>query len=311
MFSLSLRFRLPAAMLALACFAALAVGWSAYRAVANWAQVSVTDRLGLLAESHARSIERRWDRLLSELSVQARSAYAVTSLDEIAKWMELGPHDLKAVVAYYRDDPALDAAARMERTGADHGHGYSWRHAPIHETYLSALRQFDYADVYLVSDKGRVVYSVAKGPEFGRLLSDPQLVGSSLAKVVATARDMPGGGPAILDFAPDTLNGGALRAFLAQRFKSSEMDSDASGTLVIAIDTSFIDHVLAATAGATRDIRSYVVGADGFLRSNSAARLGTGPRARRSITGARRIIAADSSVWKAGMGSASSLRAVR
>lgn len=278
-------------MLALACFAMLAVGWAAYRTVANWAQDAVRDRMALLADSHAHAIERRWDRLLSELSVQARSAYAVTSLDEIGKWMELGHHDLNAIVSYYRDDPALDAAARMERTGVGHKHGYSWRHAAIHETYLSALKQFDYADIYLISAKGRVVYSVAKGPEFGRLLSEPDLADTGLAKVVASARAMPGGGPAVLDFSPYVTSGGAARAFLAQRFQSSAVDTDASGTLVIAIDPTFIDHVLSTTAGAARGIKAYVVGSDGFMRSSSAARLL--PGAPRETLDHRRAAGAD------------------
>jgi methyl-accepting chemotaxis protein len=260
-------------MLALACLAALAVGWSAYHAVTVWAQDAVRERLSLLAESNAKGIERRWGQLRSELSVQARSAYTVTSLEEIAKWMELGPYDLRTVLSYYRDDSALDPAGRMARTGAGHNHGYSWRHTPIHETYLAALKQFDYADIYLVSAKGRVVYSVAKGPEFGRVLSEPDLAETGLAKVVAAAAALPLGEQAVLDFAPYAPLGGEPRAFLAQPFWSSEADSEAAaGTLVISVGTAFIDNVLATVAGGSRGINTYVVGADGFMRSNPASR---------------------------------------
>lgn len=260
-------------MLALACLAALAVGWSAYHAVSVWAQDAVRERLGLLAESHARGIERRWERLRSELAVQARSAYTVTSLEEIGKWMELGPYDQNAILSYYRDDAALDQAGRMARTGAGHHHGYSWRHIPIHETYLAALKQFDYADIYLVSAKGRVVYSVTKGPEFGRLLSEPDLARTGLARVVAAARALPAGEQAVLDYAPYDIVGGEPRAFLAQQFRSTESGDVVEGTFVIAVDTAFIDNVLATVAGAARDINTYVVGVDGFMRSSPALRV--------------------------------------
>ncbi|SEF90714.1 Methyl-accepting chemotaxis protein [Bosea lathyri] len=278
-------------MLALACLAALAVGWSAYHAVSVWARDAVHERLNLLAESHAKAIERRWDRLRSELSVQARSAYAVSSLDEIGKWMELGPHDLKAVTSYYRGDASLDQDARMTRTGAGHPHGYSWRHLPIHQTYLAALKQFDYADIFLISHKGRVVYSVTKGPEFGRLLSEADLADTNLAKVVAAAATAPAGEQVALDFTPYDLAGGEPRAFLAQQFRSVEDDSDAQmGTLVIAISTSFIDNVLATISGASRDISTYVVGNDGFMRSDPAARrLASAPR---ETLDQRRLVAA-------------------
>ncbi len=61
-------------MLLLACLAVLAVGLSGYRAVSLWAQEAVNERLGVLADGRAKALERRWDRLLAELAVQAHSA---------------------------------------------------------------------------------------------------------------------------------------------------------------------------------------------------------------------------------------------
>ena len=153
-------------MLALALLAALAVGSSAYLAVSNWAQGAVRERMHALAESHVRAIERRWSQLRAELAVQARSAFTVSALDEIGKWMEARPARLcEHSRPLSRRIGSLSLAERIARTGREHRHGYSWRHVPIHETYAAALKQFNYADIYLVSRKGRVVYSVTKGPD--------------------------------------------------------------------------------------------------------------------------------------------------
>ncbi|PTM43189.1 methyl-accepting chemotaxis protein [Bosea sp. 124] len=272
---LSLRVRLPAAMLGLACLAVLAVGLSAYRAVTVWAEDAVEERLSVLAEGRARALERRWQRLGAELSVQARSAYLVSSLDEIRGWMEL-PEERARIVAHFQGDGLPDRDERMQRTGAGQSHGYLQRHAAIHDTYLAALQQFDYADIYLVSPRGRVVYSVTKGPEFGRLLSDPDLAETGLAKVVAaaaTAADE----PSMRDLAPYDVIGGEPRAFLAQRFRNPA-SGELVGTMVISISPAFIDNTLASIAGASLDIMTYVVGADGFMRSDPAARrAGTAP----------------------------------
>lgn len=267
---LSLRVRLPAAMLLLACLAVLAVGLSGYRAVTLWADEAVRERLGVVAEGRAKAIERRWQRLGAELSVQARSAYLVSSLDEIRGWMELAD-ERAAILRYFQADGAYDRFERMQRTGAGQRHGYLRRHEEVHDTYLAALQQFDYADIYLVSPNGRVVYSVTKGPEFGRLLSEPDLAETGLGKAVAAAATTIGDDPTTLDFAPYDVVGGEPRAFLAQRFYNPA-SREPVGTMVISVSTAFIDNALMSIAGTSHGIATYVVGADGFMRSDPAAR---------------------------------------
>ena len=263
-------------MLLLACLAVFAVGLSGYRAVTVWAEEAVSERLGVLADGRAKALERRWQRLGAELSVQARSAYLVSSLDEIRGWMEL-PEERRVILGYFQGDGVFDRAERMQRTGAGQRHGYLQRHMAVHDTYLAALQQFDYADIYLVSPKGRVVYSVTKGPEFGRLLNEPDLAETALAKVVAAAGMTADDDPAVLDFSPYDVVGGEPRAFLAQRF-FNPASQEPVGTMVISISTAFIDNTLASIAGTSHGVATYVVGVDGFMRSDAAARrAGTAP----------------------------------
>jgi len=263
-------------MLLLACLAVLAVGLSGYRAVTVWADEAVRERLGAVAEGRAKALERRWQRLGAELSVQARSAYLVSSIDEIKGWMEI-PEERAKIIGYFQADGAYDRLERMQRTGAGQQHGYLRRHEDVHDTYLAAMQQFDYADIYLVSPSGRVVYSVTKGPEFGRQLSEPDLAETALAKAVAAAATTVGDNPATLDFAPYDVVGGEPRAFLAQRFYNPA-SREAVGTMVISVSTAFIDNALTSVAGTSHGISTYVVGADGFMRSDPAARrAGTAP----------------------------------
>jgi methyl-accepting chemotaxis protein len=264
-------------MLLLACLAVIAVGLSGYRAVSIWAEEAVSERLTVLAEGRARALERRWSRFVSELSVQAHSAHHVSSLDEIRGWMEL-PEQRAAIIDYFQQGGALDAEERMARAGLGQRHGFMKRHVEFHGTYLAALRQFDYADIYLVAPNGRVVYSVTKGAEFGRLLSEDDLAGTGLAKAVAAAAVTGIDQPASVDFAPYDLVGGAPRAFVAQRFYNPASHQPV-GTVVLSVGPAFIDAALMSVAGDTGDVRTYVVGSDGFLRSDPAARLaGRSPR---------------------------------
>lgn len=258
-------------MLLLACLAVLAVGLSGYRAVSIWADEAVRERLTVLAEGRARELERRWNRLVAELSVQAYSAHQVSSLDEIRGWMEL-PEQRATIIDYFQQGGALGADERMGRAGLGQRHGYMRRHLEFHGTYLAALRKFDYADIYLVAPNGRVVYSVTKGAEFGRLLSESDLADTGLAKAVAAAAVVGVDQPAAVDFAPYDVVGGEPRAFVAQRFYNPASHQPV-GTVVLSVGSSFIDAALASVAGTSLDIKTYVVGSDGFLRSDPSARL--------------------------------------
>ena len=268
---MSLRVRLPAAMVLLACLAVFAVGWSAYRAVSIWAEEAVHERLNVLAEGRSRALERRWQRLVAELAVQARSADQLSSLDEIRGWMEI-PSSRTAIIEYFQGGDMPDAAQRMQRTGAGQDHGYMKRHGEIHRAFRGALTRLEYADIYLVAPNGRVVYSVTKGGEFGRLLSELDLAETGLAKSVAAAATADGDDPVSLDFAPYDPAGGQPRAFVAQRFYN-QVSGHVVGTIVVSVDTAFVDSALASIAATSHEIVTYVVGSDGFMRSDPAARL--------------------------------------
>ncbi|MDP3600975.1 MAG: methyl-accepting chemotaxis protein [Bosea sp. (in: a-proteobacteria)] len=264
-------------MLLLACLAVLAVGLSGYRAVSIWADEAVRERLTVLAEGRARELERRWNRLVAELSVQAYSAHQVSSLDEIRGWMELS-EQRATIIDYFQQGGALGSDERMGRAGLGQRHGYMRRHLEFHGTYLAALRKFDYADIYLVAPNGRVVYSVTKGAEFGRLLSESDLADTGLAKAVAAAAVVGVDQSAAVDFAPYDVVGGEPRAFVAQRFYNPASHQPV-GTVVLSVGSSFIDAALKSVAGTSLDIKTYVVGSDGFLRSDPSARLaGRSPR---------------------------------
>lgn len=268
----SLRFKLPTSMFALACLAAIGVGFSAYSAVRSSLEDSVRNQLLAGAENEAHDITRRWSQLEGEVSVQARSAFASASLMEMAKWMEIGVDDHKAIVNYYTGNTSRSVEDRIALTGADHRHGYSWRHGPIHQTYVSARKMFGHADIYLVSQKGRVVYSVTKGKEFGEDIEGPLLAGSGLAKLFASLKEAPPGTQKAVDFAPFAATDGAMRAFIGEPIY--EVDDTATsgqrqiGVFVSVIDLPLIDSVLNATAGRKSAARVRLFGADGTGRSS-------------------------------------------
>ncbi|WP_439499041.1 methyl-accepting chemotaxis protein [Bosea sp. (in: a-proteobacteria)] len=267
----SLRFRLPFAMVALAALAAASVGYVAYYSVKTWADEAVRQRLHAAAESEALAVERRWEHIRAEVAVQARSAFAVASVEEAEKWMEFAERDLAEIQHYYRGDDRIPLAERLAKTGQGERGGYAWRHGAIHETFASVYKQFGHADIYLVSAKGRVVYSVAKGREFGELLDSRELAGTGLAKAVATVKGGEPGQQGLIDFASYAPAAGEARAFLAEPLYALDTKPGEArrqvGTLAVALNLQTIDAALAATARRRSGSRVFITGADGTLRS--------------------------------------------
>lgn len=271
----SLVFRLPAMMIVIACLTGLAVAISAYFAVSHSTQEAVTSRLNDLADSHSRALARSWEHARADLVVQADRTFTASSLVELAKWTGQGGETLQTVLDHYRGGEKMSPADRVAITGKGHDHGYSLHHVQVHETYASVMAQAGFADILLVSNTGRVVYSVTKGAEFGRLISDPDLVHSGLGRVVDRARLALAGEIASVDFAPYDVVGGDARSFLALRIDApaSKAGDAPQGFLVVSLGSAFIDDTLAVSTGGLRFTTAHVVGADGLLRSGLRARL--------------------------------------
>jgi methyl-accepting chemotaxis protein len=268
-----LRFKLPFMMLLLAMVAAAGVAYSAYGTVRDYLSTSVEERLAADASGEASAVTRRWKQLEAEIDVQASNAFAAQALEEMSKWMELGDGDRKAIVDYYQGEGKLTVDQRLKLSGRAHRHGYSWRHGPVHDTYSAVLTKFGYDDIYLVSPKGRIVYSATKGIEFGQLVTDETIKGTGLAAVSAAANGAPVGSHFMADFSAFAPSGGKPRAFIAQPIHEGEEHGVTNatrkylGTLVYSIAPGVLDSVLSQTKANGSKARAFLVGADGGLRS--------------------------------------------
>jgi methyl-accepting chemotaxis protein len=268
-----LRFKLPFMMLFLAMVAAAGVGYSAYGTVRDYLSTSVEARLVADASGEASAVTRRWRQIEADIEVQASNAFAAQALEEMSKWMEIGEDDRRAIINHYQGDGKLTLEQRLQLSGRTHRHGYSWRHGPVHDTYGAVLTKFGYDDIYLISPKGRVVYSATKGPEFGQLIEAGALKDTGLATVAAAALGAAPGSRHITDFASFAPAGGKPRAFIAQPIHEGEEHGTSGaarkfmGTLVYSISPRVLDEVMSQTRVNGARARAFLVGADGRLRS--------------------------------------------
>jgi methyl-accepting chemotaxis protein len=270
---LKLRFKLPLMMLLLAISAAAGVAYAGYGAVRDYLSASVKARLVADASGEASAVTRRWRQLEAEIDVQSSNAFTAQALEEMSKWMELGDGDRKAILDYYQGQGKLSPEQRLQLSGRAHRHGYSWRHGPVHDTYSAVLSKFGYDDIYLISPRGRIVYSATKGVEFGQLVTDGVVKDTGLAAVSVAANGAPRGSRYMADFSAFGPAGGKPRAFISQPIYEGEEHgvSNATrkyaGTLVYSIAPRVLDDVLSQTRSNGARARAFLVGADGSMRS--------------------------------------------
>lgn len=163
-----------------------------------------------------------------------------------------------------------------ELMAADDGSRYSTAHAvhhPVVRRFLTDARDTTgYEDVLLVNQQGRVVYSVAKGPELGASLAEGALADSALGRVVREAAAAPSPNDiAFADFERYLPAFGEPAAFLA----SPVFDGPRRlGVLVVHLSADRLNGIMNSAeawrrVGLRETGETYLVGVDGTLRNDS------------------------------------------
>jgi len=179
---------------------------------------------------------------------------------------------------------------------------YSIVHRRYHATMLALRDAKGFYDVLLIDVTGNVLYSVEKKPDYGSNLLTGAGAGTNLGQIVAKVLAKGAALPVASDFAAYAPSGGAPAAFIAAPVKSPE--GQLLGAIAFQVGTDGLEAMLRRADGLGETGQVYLVGADGYLRSN--LRLSPEPAllARRSESeAATRAFAGETGIIEAlGMG---------
>ncbi|MEM9033050.1 MAG: adenylate/guanylate cyclase domain-containing protein [Actinomycetota bacterium] len=180
--------------------------------------------------------------------------------------------DAAAVLLQLRYRAALDSG--LDPTVVDDpGDGSAWTelHRELHPIASEIVQQFGLTDLLLVEPRAaRVVYSYAKGPDLGTSLFVGPFSGSAVASSVARVLDEPGEGVVYGDqstYVPTLFE--PVGAIAAPVLDGDEV----GGVLVFLHPARRLTEILTADqswddAGFSETGESYLIGADGALRSD-------------------------------------------
>jgi signal transduction histidine kinase/ActR/RegA family two-component response regulator len=196
------------------------------------------------------AIERAFEARLHEASVLAADPYVATAFDELcAAYRSAGGAAGRAVIGH--DRRRFDAPADYR---AVHD-----RHAP----YLSRwVDEQGYYDLLLLDAKnGETCYSVQKESDFAQVVAEqPTSLRDVWREVTATRK------PALSDTRPYAPSSNAAAQFVAAPIVEH---GAVVGVVALQISIDSIDRVMGERAGMGRTGDSYLLGADGRLRSDS------------------------------------------
>ena len=300
-FGLDLRGRIILVLLVAGALSALVTSWLGFQSGRDGLTERITSQLAGRRDVVAKAIERDFGEARDHLIALTDDVTVRTALSQLPGAFErLGDERLDAepldrLRGYYAEvflpqlvledgaEPVVDAfvpdgdsarAAQFlyvvpqegDAPSILAGSSYARIHERIHPTFASLVNALDYRDLFLIGPDGRVLYAVAKEPDFATDLQDGPHSQTGLARAFRAARDE--GGARFVhvedyDFYRPSL--GAPAAFMASPVYDG---AEFLGVVAVQLSSERIDRLLGDDVGLGATADTFIVGVDGRLRSN-------------------------------------------
>lgn len=251
--------------------AAAATGWVVIDGLAAERRTSAEKLLIRAMKTDRERVERYFDQVDRVLRLLADSRYTREAIMEFAvAFDELGdgaPRILRRL--YVDENPYLPHRRQSLVAAADDDSWYSELHGNYHPWFRATLEVIDVRDLFLVSEAGDVVYSVAKGDLYGERLTQGANGATKLADVfrqILWSRKPEA--IIVADFTGSRQGPGAETAYLGTPVFAR---GERIGSLVLQLDAAVLQRLMARGARIGTDVSSYLVGDDLGIRAASQA----------------------------------------
>ena len=254
----SLSLKLIAGYVGAGLIAAVSVGGGAYIVASNIVEKDIQHQLELATDGILHGLEVYMDSVDSDLQFLSSTGKTKEGLASFEKgWAQTTPEQLQN--SYIHDNPnPLGEKHLLDVAPEDTP--YNKAHARYHADFRSFLTARGYYDIFLISKEGDIIYSVFKELDYATNLETGDYKDSGLGQAFRKA--MAGETRAFVDFQPYAPSNGAPAAFVA-----APVDDAAGnhlGVIALQIPSDRVAHAL----GEVKDVISYVIGADGVLRTD-------------------------------------------
>ena len=225
------------------------------------------NRLRLFHNLRQAALEDYLRSMASDVRAASENSRVVEAMEKINfSWRTYGPDARKTLSRIYIDENPAPPGQKDKLTDAGDGSYYSLYHQDFHAWARRFLEHFGYYDAFLINPRGDIVYSVSKESDFTTSLKTGPYRKSPLGEVFRRAMAIPSAPTSFSDFASYAPSGGDPAAFAGHAII---VDGIVIGVFAVQIAAEPLNEIMQVTAGMGATGETYLVGADGLMRSQS------------------------------------------
>ncbi|MCG7629262.1 methyl-accepting chemotaxis protein [Epibacterium sp. MM17-32] len=266
--TVSLKLKLPLLMVALTVAFVITVSFLIYTLADRSIRENVATAQASKAQAGAQALAfsiGAAQRDVANLAAQPTTFRAMNNFERVIGMIEDDDPIGFLKQHYVADNPnAIEQRADLVDPGD--GSYYTQSHVTYHPTFVQTAELNGYADIYLITPAGLVVYSTRKQADFAEDITGDVLSGSALARVAAAALDAEPGTVVAADFEPYSPVG-SNDAFLASPVLNKRGAS--VGVIAVRIATDMVQAALTANLSDRGHENIFLVSPDGVARSPS------------------------------------------
>jgi methyl-accepting chemotaxis protein len=265
---LSIAAKIPMMIAGVVVLATLVTGVVSYDRAAQTLKDKALRDFQAIGAGRKAAIETYLTSIRQDLRLKAGSPAIAEMLDDFEtgwRWLDGDPKTMLQK-AYIKNNP-YPRSERAKLNRAEAGNKYNRVHENNHPWMRRILKDRGYYDIFLIDDKGNLLYSVVKERDYATNLKDGKWADSGLGRVYQAAMDGEPDRQHFSDFARYGPSDGAPASFIAQPVTNA--DGDVIGVLAFQMPVDRINAVMQVDAGMGETGETYLVGQDKLMRSDS------------------------------------------
>jgi methyl-accepting chemotaxis protein len=259
--------KLPAAIIGISMFMALAIGVSNFYALNNQVNRDVEQQLWGVLQSKSQQLRNYLQSIEQDmLSVAAEPTVINAFSDFSREWSRVPGDNLRTLQnAYIEQNPnPLGEKDKLYRGNSDSG--YDDVHERDHPWFHQLLLERQYYDIFLIDLSGNLIYTVDKEPDFATNLNTGEWKNTDLGNAFRAAAAGDAGSVHFFDFRSYEPSNNVPASFISTPIYKNDVKI---GVLAFQIPISAINAMMMQRAGLGETGELMIVGEDMLMRSES------------------------------------------
>jgi len=266
--SLSIRYKIPVAILGVALSVGAGIGLSSYFSAAKEIRTLTESRLQAIAQSRVTELSDYLAAIEADLLLVSELPFTRQAIGDFSTAFQAIEGDATSMLktAYIAENPNPLGQKHL-LDAAETGTGYDVVHARYHPWFRAFLTERGYYDIFLFNMEGDLVYTVFKEEDYATSFgTNGPWSDTDLGNAFRAAAGSSAASNHFFDFEAYAPSHGAPASFIAKRI---EKDGVPLGVLAFQMPIDRINTIMSRSAGLGATGETVIVGKDRLLRNDS------------------------------------------